>query len=174
VLPSVVALCATPSDLSRFDTLGATIAHASVLPHDGKECLIDCAGDALRVHLLDDIDNQQLCAVLPLDRLFDVRVGAARRLLRALNGRAPTANPARLPPTQRQRLINALRALDARLDNASYRETAAALFGEKRLPHRGWKTHDLRDRTIRLARLGHDLMLGGYRQLLLYPFRQKL
>jgi hypothetical protein len=174
VLPSVVALSAIRADLSRTDTHGATLARAFVLAQDGKECLIDCADDVFRVHLLDDIEGRQLCAVLPLDRLFDVRVSAARRLTQALNGPAPTTNPARLPPTQQQRLVNALRALDARLDNASYREIAAALFGEKRLPDRGWKTHDLRDRTIRLARLGHDLMQGGYRRLLLYPFRQKL
>ena len=145
-----------------------------MLAQDGNECLINCADDTHRVHLLSDIDSQQLCAVLPVDRLFDIRVGAARRLLHALNGHTPSANPARLPPTQRQRLVNALRALDARLDNASYRDIAAALFGEKRLPERGWKTHDLRDRTIRLVRLGTDLMQGGYRRLLLYPFRQKL
>lgn len=174
MLPTVVALCATPTDLSRIDTHGATLARASMLAHDGNECLIDCPGDAFRVHLLGDVGGQPLCAVLPLDRLFDVRVSAAKRLWHALNDRAPGSNPARLPPTQRQRLVNALRALDGRLDNASYRDIAAALFSEKRLPEGGWKTHDLRDRTIRLARLGHDLMQGGYRQLLLYPFRQRL
>ncbi len=133
-----------------------------------------CGDAALRVHLLDDIGGQMVCAVLPMDRLFDARVGAARRLWQALDGHAPAVNPARFPTAHRQRLVHALRALDARLDHATYREIAAALFGAKRLPDRGWKTHDLRDRTIRLARLGHDLMQGGYRQLLLYPFRQRL
>ena len=101
-------------------------------------------------------------------------MGAAKRLWHALDGRTPATDPARLPAAQRQRFVNALRALDAHLDSASYRQIAAALFGEKRLPERGWKTHDLRDRTIRLVRLGTDLMQGGYRRLLLYPFRHKL
>ena len=61
-----------------------------------------------------------------------------------------------------------------RLDGASYRAIAAALFGAHRLPDRGWKTHDLRDRTIRLCKFGVHLMEGGYRQLLLHPYRQRL
>jgi len=68
----------------------------------------------------------------------------------------------------------ALRALDGRLDQASYRDIAEALFGTGHMPERGWKTHDLRDRTIRLARLGQAMMQGGYRRLLLYPFRGQL
>jgi hypothetical protein len=56
----------------------------------------------------------------------------------------------------------------------TYREIAAALFNASRLPERGWKTHDLRDRTIRLCRLGIQLMQGGYRQLLLHPYRHRL
>jgi hypothetical protein len=173
-LPSVVALCATPTDLSRSDTNCATLDRAIVLSQDDETRIVHCGGNAFRVHLLDDVGSQTLCAVLPMDRLFDIRISAARRLWHALDGRASTTAPTQLPAAQRQRLVHALQALDARLDNATYREIAAALFGEHRLPERGWKTHDLRDRTIRLARLGHDLMQGGYRQLLLYPFRQKL
>ena len=68
----------------------------------------------------------------------------------------------------------ALRALDGRLDKASYRDIAEALFGRSRMPDRGWKTHDIRDRTVRLARLGFSLMQGGYRRLLLYPYRGRI
>ena len=67
----------------------------------------------------------------------------------------------------------ALRALDARQAHTSYRQIAEGLFGP--LPLRGdadWNSHDLRDRTIRLARLGQELMRGGYRRLLLYPYRR--
>ncbi len=111
--------------------------------------------------------------VLPLDQLFEVRATAAIRLCRSLSGRSPGRNPAELPPARRERLILALRALDGRLEKASYRDIAEALFGSSRMPERGWKTHDLRDRTVRLARLGFSLMHGGYRRLLLYPYRRR-
>jgi hypothetical protein len=66
-----------------------------------------------------------------------------------------------------------LRALDARLAGEAYRAIARALFGSTRVPAgAAWKTHDLRDRTIRLARTGLDLMQGGYLDLLRYPHRR--
>jgi len=44
------------------------------------------------------------------------------------------------------------------------------LFGRARVPAGpAWKTHELRDRTIRLARAGMELMQGGYLDLLRYP-----
>lgn len=102
-----------------------------------------------------------------------MRVAAALRAWRVAAGRATGPDPARLPKPRRDRLIAALRALDGRLDDASYREIAIVLFGAGRVPDRGWKTHDLRDRTVRLARLGFELMRGGYRHLLIYPYRRR-
>lgn len=60
----------------------------------------------------------------------------------------------------------ALRALDGRLAGATYREIAQVLFSPKRIPERAWKTHDLRNQTIRLVQNGFALMRGGYRALL--------
>jgi hypothetical protein len=111
---------------------------------------------------------------LPLDRLFELRASAALRLWRALTGRAAGRDPATLSAPRRDRLVLALRALDARLDQASYREIAAAFFGAARVPKSGWKTHDLRDRTVRLVRLGFATMEDGYRRLLLHPFRGRV
>jgi hypothetical protein len=79
-----------------------------------------------------------------------------------------------LPSARRDRLALALRALDGRLEKTSYRDIAEALFGTGRMPESGWKTCDLRDRTVRLVRLGHAMMQGGYRRLLLYPFRGRI
>ncbi|MEJ1967048.1 MAG: DUF2285 domain-containing protein [Rhizomicrobium sp.] len=141
---------------------------------DGAEQLLICDGMLFRTHALGDLDGKDICAVLPLDALFDVRLAAARRYWLALNHRDPGDNPAALSQAQRDHLIDALRALDARLESTTYREIATTLFGTSRMPERGWKTHDLRDRTIRLCRLGFELMQGGYRQLLLYPYRQRL
>ena len=110
--------------------------------------------------------------VLRFDRDFEVRAHAARRFWRALNGRA--AGPAfhQLTSQRRQRLALALCALDAWAAGRTYREIASVLFGAKRIPERAWKTHDLRNRTIRLVQSGIALMRGGYRQLL-RPSRRK-
>ena len=111
---------------------------------------------------------------MPLDQLFEVRAAAALRLWRGLVGHRLGRDPATLPASRRDRLVLALRALDGRRAEASYREIAGTLFGAARVPERGWKTHDLRDRTARLVRLGVAMMQGGYRRLLLYPFRGRI
>ena len=169
-LPSVVAVAPLPGDLAAP---GVQIAahFGRVLAEAGPEHLVELGDNLHRVHLVDDPGEETACVLLPLDRLFEVRAAAARRLLRGLAGRAPGREPAPLPASRRDRLVLALRALDARLDSASYREIATALFGAERVPKRGWKTHDLRDRVVRLTRVGLTMMQGGYRRLLLYPFR---
>ena len=137
--------------------------------------MIERQGSLLRVHLVEDLRPRRRLRD-PAARLsvFEHRVAAALRLWRGLTGRTPGRDPATLPAARRDRLVLALRALDGRLANASYREIAEALFGAARVSERGWKTHDLRDRTVRLARLGFTMMQGGYRRLLLYPFRGRI
>ena len=56
---------------------------------------------------------------------------------------------------------------------STYRAIAEGLFGKKRIPDRAWKTHDLRNRTIRLVQSGLALMRGGYRELLRSKRRDK-
>ncbi|MGY3473610.1 DUF2285 domain-containing protein [Bradyrhizobium ottawaense] len=103
---------------------------------------------------------------LPLDREFDIRLQAAHRFWLALEQRPLGPPPLALPPQARLRLVLALRALDGWLEGNSYRKIAEGLFGQARIPDRGWKTHDLRSRTIRLVQKGLLLMRGGYRHLL--------
>ena len=50
---------------------------------------------------------------------------------------------------------------------------AEGLFGARHIPERAWKTHDLRNRTIRLVQTGFALMRGGYRELLRQARRKK-
>jgi hypothetical protein len=66
-----------------------------------------------------------------------------------------------------------MRALDGWLEGNTYREIAVGLFGATRISERDWRTHDLRNRTIRLVRSGFALMRGGYRALLRPPPRKK-
>jgi len=90
----------------------------------------------------------------------------------SLGGHKPTLSE-RLTRQRRDRLGLALRALDGRLSGESYRVIAQSLFRPARIPAgAAWKTHELRDRTIRLARVGLKLMRGGYLELLRYPRKQ--
>jgi hypothetical protein len=110
---------------------------------------------------------------LPLDRDFEYRAHAGRRLWRALNGRPQGPPPHALSAQRRRRLALALRALDARIDGSTYREIAEVLFDPGRISERDWRTHDLRNRTIRLVQSGFALMRGGYRALLRPLSRKK-
>jgi hypothetical protein len=113
-------------------------------------------------------------AVIPLDQNFAARAGAALRLWQALGGDSLDRAADSLTPSQRRRLALALRALDGHLADETYRAIAQAVFGERRVPSgSSWKTHDLRDRTIRLVRTGLRLMRGGYLKLLRRHGRQR-
>ncbi|WP_244481980.1 DUF2285 domain-containing protein [Bradyrhizobium pachyrhizi] len=103
---------------------------------------------------------------LPLDRNFDIRLRAAHRLWLALEQRPVGPPPLAQSIASRHRHSFALRGVDGWLEGNSYREIAQGLFGMNRIPGRGWKTHDLRSRTIRLVQMGLRLMRGGYRDLL--------
>jgi hypothetical protein len=139
-----------------------------------RDKVIKTAGAIHRTHAIDDLEGDEAGILLPLDRLFEFRVTAAVRLWRGLSGRKPGPDPAALPTTRRKRFVLVLRALDASSDGATYRDIAAGLFGPECVPDRGWKTHDLRDRVIRLVRFGATMRDGGYRHLLLYPVRRNL
>jgi hypothetical protein len=119
------------------------------------------------------LNSSTYAVELPLDDDFEMRAHAARRLWRALSGKAPGPPFHTLSPARRHRLALALRALDARVDGHTYRVIADVLFGAKRIPERAWKTHDLRNRTIRLVQAGFALMRGGYRDLLRQSRRKK-
>jgi hypothetical protein len=144
-----------------------------ILAADGDNYVIERLGVEMRVHL-DSGGAHPPAVLLPFDDLFEVRVAAALRLWRALNGRRPGPNPAALSEARRNRLVLALRALDGRLDGATHRAIATALFGANAVPERDWISHELRDRTARLVRLGVAMMSGGYRRLLLHPYRGRL
>jgi hypothetical protein len=170
-LPSVIPLIRLPSDLVDPNQCVDARFVGPATAEEGPERLIECQENVFRLHIVEPLEGQPPCVVLPLDQLFDIRANSALRLWRALKGRHPGANPATVSRARRDRLLLALRALDGRRDNASYREIAEALFGARGLSNRAWQTHDLRDRTIRLVRYGFSLMESGYLQLLLHPYR---
>ena len=105
--------------------------------------------------------------------MLDQRARAALRLWRALQDRSAGPEAVILPLQRRERLRLSLRALDANLDHASYRQIAEALFGPDTVSTQPWKTSDVRQRVIRLVQAGTKLMQGGYLDLLIYPHRRK-
>jgi hypothetical protein len=171
-LPSVVLLIPLPDGLAdpNFTTATPTLFASRV---GDADFVVRRADGDFRAHAIAETSGQPAAVVLPLDQLFEHRASAAMRLWRAVTGRAPGPDMAALSPARQDRLLLALRALDGRLEDASYRDIAVGLFGVGAIPERGWKTHDLRDRTVRLVRYGVSMMQGDYRHLLLYPFRHK-
>lgn len=104
-----------------------------------------------------------LAAVLPLDASVGYRAEATLRFWRFLvHGEARGRDVTR----KNEKLVSALRALDAKLDGASYRMIAEAIFGPDQINTEPWKTSSRRDAVIRLVRSGIAMMRGKYRSLL--------
>jgi hypothetical protein len=135
---------------------------------EGEYWLLNHGGDPLAAVLIDAARADTPAAVIiPLDGDFVTRAEAAARVWRLASGRPRRRSFDHLTQIQRRRLTLALRALDGHLAGATYREIARVLFGTTRIPSGpSWKTHDLRDRTIRLVRMGLRLMQGRYLDLL--------
>jgi hypothetical protein len=110
-------------------------------------------------------EGKPVAASIPLDDTAETRAAAVVRFRRHTAG--AEANPSPRPARQQLgRQVRSLRALDARLDGATYRGIAESLFGRSRLANEPWKTCSLRDTTIRLVRTGIKLMRGGYLEFL--------
>jgi hypothetical protein len=171
-LPSVIDITDGLSDASNplFLYPGSITCLIAAIGERGT--IVLPSGVVLRARVLATGDKSYT-VLLPLDRVFDIRVTAALRLWYHLNSRKVTPYQT-LPFNHMKRLVLALRALDGKHSNASYRQIADGLFGLGDAVGGAWKGHDLRDRTIRLVRLGTEMMNGGYRRLLLYPYRRKL
>jgi hypothetical protein len=169
----VVTLTKTPDGLAD-PSLGLDARSLqSILTVDDDDQVVELRGARLRLHRENKV-GAPVAVLLPLDQLFDIRAAAALRLWRALTGRTPGPVVGALTPERRGRLILALRALDGRLERATYPEIAAVLFDTAPISKRDWISHELRDQTGRLVRLGFSMMRGGYRRLLLHPYRRRV
>ena len=67
---------------------------------------------------------------------------------------------------QRRRFRLRLRAADGRINGATYREIAIAIYGAARIDSEPWKTSPLRDAAIAFVEAGIALIDGGYLRLL--------
>jgi hypothetical protein len=171
-LPSVVTLTKAPDGLAdpKFGLDARRLQ--SILEAESEDWVIDLNGARLRLHR-EDQAGAPIAVLLPLDQLFDIRAAAALRLWRGLTDRTPGVDVGVFTLERRNRLILALRALDGRLERATYPEIAAVLFDTAPISKRDWISHELRDQTGRIIRLGLSMMRGGYRRLLLHPYRRR-
>ncbi|WP_051335589.1 DUF2285 domain-containing protein [Methylocapsa acidiphila] len=170
-LASVVVLTAAP-DGARPTTISLADLSGDVVrrdAEDGAHLIVRQDGTIHQLWAPDPPGNvAPLAAVVPLDASAPQRAEAALRFWRLMaHGRLRTPpTPIRPPIRRADRLVAALRALDGRLDGASYRAIAEALFDPSRIASEPWKTASIRDTVIRLARTGFAMMRGGYRNLL--------
>jgi hypothetical protein len=109
--------------------------------------------------------------ILPMDSFLELRVHAARRLWRSLNGRAPGPDFRAVPAQLRQWHILSLRALDARLRDESYRTIAEVLLGFRGTKE-DFEIDSRKNKARRLVAHGIKMMCGGYRLLLHYPLKR--
>ena len=165
--PATVLLTKSPDEFSSHDVAGLTPTLVR-RAHEGEYRIVRSGQGRHQFVLTADLTTSTpAAAVIPLDENFAARANAALRLWRSITRQQPGNSRDSQSAQRRQRLALALRALDGHLASASYRVIAQVLFGAARVPAgSNWKTHDLRDRTIRLVRTGTKLMQGGYLDLL--------
>jgi hypothetical protein len=89
------------------------------------------------------------------------------RILQRLTESNAPVSARQVPPNLSERLFQTLVALDGSLLGLSYREIAVTVFGQRAVAE-DWSASSrfLKDRTRRLVAKGHELMNGGYRDLL--------
>jgi hypothetical protein len=115
-------------------------------------------------------DSHAPAVVLPLDESFELRLGAALRLLRRMRGEAAAPQLPHLAPTrfQRLRLTLLVNIFDRLAAGHSKREIARALIypGLDHGPAAAWKASSERRRTLRLCDEAKAMVDAGYRLLL--------
>ncbi len=170
--PGTVVLTATPP------AFGSKLEPTALKPvvtqpgPAGLSVLHGVDGERIPVLLRGDAGlDQPLAAIIPLDADGLDRIEAVTRLWCSLH-RPPAPPDQRLTWQQRWRLRRILQAVDGRIDGASYREIAEAIYGVKRVADDPWKTSALRDRTMALVKSGFALIAGGYRKLLRHRRRR--
>ncbi|MEI9986079.1 MAG: DUF2285 domain-containing protein [Aliidongia sp.] len=92
---------------------------------------------------------------------------------RCLTGRSLGPNPAALSKARRDRSSSPYAPSTDGFQTGPIARLPLGFFGAGNVSERGWKSHDLRDRTMRLVRFGRGMMQGDYRHLLLHPYRRR-
>jgi hypothetical protein len=167
-LPTSVLIVAAPRNFTRargLDKLDLATAQADYILADGRHVIL---ANGHQLWLPPVGPGEPLAALIPFDDDVPLRIAGLFRFWQHVAGQSLSSPPRsmRLTPQRRDRLILMLRALDAHLAGATYREIAAALFGDEAVAEPGWKTAPVRARTIRLVQDAIAMMEGGYFDLL--------
>jgi hypothetical protein len=165
-LASVIILARAPAALAvrSFVTSEWLIALARREGDDGTHLVVRDGAVRHQLWLLTPPKRRGvMVAVMPLDGNTPHRGAATRGFWEFVARHQQATKPSR--SINPGRLNAALRALDLRLEGASYRTIAEALFGSSRVADETWKTSSVRDAVIRLVRTGMFMMRGGYRRL---------
>ncbi len=167
-MPTAAILTQAPASFTNAASLDTALLANAIASSDRPDGLhIRLPGDH-QLWLLDKHPDQPLAIVIPLDDDLPLRAAGALRLHRLITAykieRVPQSQT--LTAQQRKRLIQMLRALDGHLSQATYREIASALFGSSVTSEKGWKTHPIRGKTIRLVNDAIRMVNRGYLKLL--------
>jgi len=161
---SVISVCAARSDApvsSRLDM--NQYEHRIAIGEGVEHVLLWASGASIRMDVVGGTvlgGPVTLEARVPLHRL-DYQITTVRRLAAVLRNEQLTAvTDARLA-----RLIDALRALDARHEGASLRVIAEGIFGTDEWPGDG---EHIKSRARRLVRLSKDVWRSGPRGVLAF------
>jgi hypothetical protein len=167
-VPTAAILTQAPTSFTNAASLDTALLANAIARSDRPDGLhLRLPGDH-QLWLLDKHPDQPLAIVIPLDDDLPLRAAGALRLHRLITAykieRVPQSQT--LTAQQRKRLIQMLRALDGHLSQATYREIASALFGSSVTSEKGWKTHPIRGKTIRLVNDAIRMVNRGYLKLL--------
>jgi hypothetical protein len=167
----VRARCSTPDrdDDSQTSPLVAFKVSRSAAIGLGRIAVVLLKGQGAHVALeLHDaaVLTRPSRLVFELDGLDDLN-GQTEQLKTLQRFSRPETAGGRSPFANDERLYHALVALDESLAGKTYRQIAITIFGEQRVAEE-WVgvSQFLKDRTRRLVARGHELMTGGYRELL--------
>jgi hypothetical protein len=167
----VRARCAPPDggDNGENSPLAAfKVSRSAAIGADGSAVvLLKGQGTCVALELHDAaVLTRPSRLVFELDGLEDLG-GQTERLKTLQRFTRPDSAGGRSPFANDERLHHALIALDESMAGKTYRQIAIAIFGEHRVAEE-WvgASQFLKDRTRRLVAKGHELMAGGYRDLL--------
>ncbi|QRG08913.1 DUF2285 domain-containing protein [Xanthobacter dioxanivorans] len=164
--PAVLLFVQRPEFLSGMSSPSFDGRMALRASAEGRHAILHPADHASQLLFLPGAHaGAPLAAVIPLDADTTGRVEAFARFWRRVEER-PVPSDTRITAQQRLRLRAMMLAADGRTNDASYRDVAMALYGERRVMAEPWKTSSLRDRVIGLVKGGLALIGGGYLKLL--------
>lgn len=152
----------------RFETLADLSSLLGTERSGERHCVVNDSDGPHRLWLQGLDAGMPMAALVPLDETVLLRLAGLLRFKRRLDGHPAGALPRawRITARLRKRLLGMIRALDGRLEGASYREIAQALYGSDAVARYPWKTSSIRGQTIRLVADAVATMNGGYRKLL--------